>query len=103
MKERNEQLIHIRRYTKDGRLLSTGGATIIIKRTDDPHKFVVDVAECSTNDVFCRRIGRAIATGRATKHPEVVSSFHVRTLYEWYHKRLTKKAPEWYPAILESK
>lgn len=97
----DEQLIHIRRKDKEGKLLSTGGATIIIKRTNIPHHFVVDVAQCCEKDVFCRRIGKAIATGRAEKYAEITTGESIRSLINYYSKKLTGQLPAWYPSILD--
>lgn len=98
----NEQLIHIRRYDEKGKLLSTGGATIIIAKSDRPRKFHMHVAQCCDKDVFCRRIGRSIVTGRLKKRPGLsYDRMEVKTLLDYYTERYTGKLPEWYPSILE--
>lgn len=59
--------IHLRpRY--DGFLMPTGGVTIAYD-VDGDHAFYA-VARCSVKDNFCKRTGRAIASGRWHKQLE---------------------------------
>lgn len=102
MKNRNEQLIHIRRYSEDGKLLPTGGATIIIRRMGSPDTYLMYTARCADRDVFCRRIGRAIATGRCNKYPIATSKEGIKQLLDHHYTKLTHKPAPWYPSILES-
>jgi hypothetical protein len=59
------RFLHIRKHTKTGTLLPTGGATIAVTKADKGYNFYV--AQCSDKDVFNKKIGRSVASGRLKK------------------------------------
>lgn len=61
------RFLHIRNHTKEGTLCPNGGATVAISKADSKH-YVFNVAHCSDKDVFCKKLGRAVASGRLQKH-----------------------------------
>jgi hypothetical protein len=54
--------LHIRVYDLNGGIAPTGGLTTAIQAVDG--NLVYAVARCSDADVFCKKTGRDIATGR---------------------------------------
>lgn len=59
----NIQFLHIRPRHLDGTFMTKGGTTYAFTQNDDG-SFSVAEARCHWNDNFCRRIGRAISSGR---------------------------------------
>lgn len=60
--EQSVRFMHIRKHDSKGNLKATEGATIAVKAEGE--RYHVYAAFCSKRDVFCRRIGRAVAEGR---------------------------------------
>ena len=54
--------LHIRAYDDTNEIAPTGGLTPAIQAVDG--NLVYAVARCSKADVFCKKTGRDIATGR---------------------------------------
>jgi hypothetical protein len=54
--------VHLRQKQEDGSLDVHGGATIAYIADDTT--ITCSLARCNVKDNFCRRVGRAIATGR---------------------------------------
>lgn len=69
--DRDIKYIHLRRYDPEGNLLPKGGATIAYiidyDNSADCRKLDYKIARCNYKDVFSRKIGRAIASGRMLK------------------------------------
>lgn len=55
--------MHYRYFNMDMEMSSRGGATIAILPADN-NKVLVSIARCNTTDVFNKKVGRAIASGR---------------------------------------
>lgn len=54
--------LHVRQIDDEGNLSPNGGLTVAYTCTLTD--IILQVARCHENDLFCHRIGRAIATGR---------------------------------------
>jgi len=57
------KFLHIRKHNADGTIAGRGGVTVAYTSlgTDS---FVYSIAQCHTNDNFCKHTGRAKAAGR---------------------------------------
>lgn len=79
MNTKNESVhyVHIRKDLNTGlgkRIPATKGGATIAYIYDTPNKRIVfAVAMCSFRDNFCRRIGRAVATGRLSNNIDTAS------------------------------
>lgn len=63
--QKDIKYIHLRRYDPEGNLLPKGGATIAYVLIHALLQY--KIARCNYKDVFSRKIGRAIASGRMLK------------------------------------
>jgi len=57
------EFMHYRYFNTELEKSSRGGATIAILPADN-NKVLVSVARCNTTDVFNKKVGRSIASGR---------------------------------------
>jgi hypothetical protein len=65
----NVRVRHFRRLDSAGKILTKGGETIVTI-TDNHGHSVEGLSRCSTADGFNKKIGVAIAIGRALKNEE---------------------------------
>lgn len=57
--------LHLRERDRSGHIKPKGGVTVAYRQRDDRVEF--SVAKCSSNEHFCKRIGRDVSMGRMVK------------------------------------
>ena len=81
---KRKQYVYFRRKDKDGRWDPKGGITVCYLPVDGSDKAGIGISVCSLKDVFCKRIGRSIAEGRAAKN---ITEFAFSPLMDWEELR----------------
>lgn len=66
--------LHIRHYTPDGKLDPRGGFTVAFERNSvDASLLHFAMAKCSKKDVYNKKRGRQVATGRLEKRKHMMT------------------------------
>ena len=82
------RFLHIRECDEEGELLQTGGLTIVYTVSYEMKEIFLNIAKCSVNDQFSRKIGREVAEERLKKDGplEMLELFHPisETLRWWF-------------------